>query len=217
PDPAETPEARYSARESISLAFLAALQVLPPRQRAVLILREVLDWPASEAAELLGLTVPAVNSALHRARVTLAKHYPAQREAPRAAGDDDPVIRRLLDRYVAAWEAADIAGLVSLLRQDALLTMPPIPSWYQGPATIAPLLASGVFAGGWEWRMLPTRANGLPAFAIYRRAKAGEPFVPFTLQLLDIDLASGQIAELINFFEPALLACFRMSAALPPA
>jgi RNA polymerase sigma-70 factor (ECF subfamily) len=216
PDPADTPEARYSARESISLAFLTALQVLPPRQRAVLILREVLDWPASEVAGLLGLTVPAVNSALHRARATLAKHYP-EHEAARAA-PDDPAIRRLLEQYVAAWEAADIAGLVSLLREDAILTMPPIPSWYRGLEAIGHLLGASVFAGAdWQWRLLPTRANGQPALAIYRRAEAGKPFQAFTLQLLTIDPATGQIAELINFLNPALLACFSLPAELPAA
>ena len=218
-DAAENPEARYSARESISLAFLAALQLLPARQRAVLILREVLDRPARETAELLGLTVPAVNSALHRARVTLAKHYPEHKREADRAGSDDLATSRLLERYVRAWETADIAGLVSLLREDATFTMPPTPSWYQGPAAIASLLAAGIFAGGapgWDWRLVPTRANGLPALAIYRRADASEAYRAFTLQMLTIDPASGKIAQLINYLNPALLACFRLPVELTP-
>jgi RNA polymerase sigma-70 factor (ECF subfamily) len=219
PDPAETPEARYSARESISLAFLTALQLLPPRQRAVLILREVLDWPASEAAELLGLTVPAVNSALHRARATVAKHYPAPRREPAPAAAADPAIRRLLERYMRAWETADIAGLVSLLREEATLTMPAIPTWYRGPAAISDLLAVVAFppAGPpWEWRLLPTQANGQPALAIYRRADARDAFQPFTLQVLTLDPGSGQIDRLANFRNTALLACFGFPLELTP-
>lgn len=219
-DPAENPEASYSARENISLAFLIALQLLPPRQRAVLILREVLDWQASETAELLGLTVSAVNSALHRARVTLAKHYAQHKHRAAPTVSDDSTTHQLLERYVRAWETADIAGLVSLLREDATLTMPPIPSWYRGSEAITRLLAAGVFSGGgpgWEWRLVPTRANGQPALAIYRRAEAGQAYRAFTLQLLTIDPISGQIAELINFLNPALLACFGLPTELTPS
>ena len=126
------------------------------------------------------------------------------------------------DRHRAAGAerdlAADIAGLVSLLREDAILTMPPIPSWYQGKHAIARLLTAGVFAGAhWEWRLLPTRANGQPALAIYRRAAADGPYRAFTLQLLTISPATGQIAALINFLNPALLACFSLPAELAPA
>jgi RNA polymerase sigma-70 factor (ECF subfamily) len=217
PDNTATPEARYGERESLSLAFLTALQLLPPRQRAVLILREVLDWQASETADLLSLTVAAVNSALHRARTTLAKHYPGRLDETGRGRADDPETQRLLDRYVRAWETADIAGLVALLREDAALTMPPIPSWYQGREAIASLLAAGVFAGaehGWEWRLRTTGANGQPALAIYRRAEAGEPFRAFTLQVLVIDPASGQVSALINFLNPALLECFGLPVEL---
>ncbi len=218
PDPAPTPEARYSARESVSLAFLTALHLLPPRQRAVLLLREVLDWRAQETADLLGLTLAAVNSALHRARVTLAKHYPPAATAAPAI-DDDAATQRLLARYVGAWETADVAGLVALLREDATFTMPPYPSWFQGRADIAAVLARGVFAtptvAGWQWRVLPTRANGHPALAIYRRAAAGAPYLPFTLQVLVLDAAGGQVTALVNFLNPALLACFGLPAALP--
>ena len=215
-DSAENPEARYSSHESITLAFMAALQWLPPRQRAVLILREVLDWHADETAELLGLTVSAVNSALHRARMTLGRHYPEpthETTQPNSAAID-----QLLERYVRAWETADIAGLVSLLREDATLTMPPIPSWYRGSTAIGNLLEAGVFIHGqpgWEWRLVPTRANGQTALAMYRRADADEAFLAFTLQILTIDPASGHIAGLINYLNPALLPCFGLPIALP--
>jgi len=121
-DTAAGPEARYDARESISLAFLAALQVLSPRQRGVLLLRDVLGWRAAEVAELLGLSLPATNSALHRARLALAGSY-----APvgRAAAVEPGRLRSLLDRYVRAWDSADVAGLVKLLREDAIVSMPP--------------------------------------------------------------------------------------------
>ncbi len=131
------PEARYSLRESVSLAFLAALQGLPPRQRAVLILRDVLDWRAREAAQLLDITVSAVNSALHRARVTLQQRYHTRgREAVSGTSIEDG-LRPLLERYVQVWEAADIDGLVNLLREDATLSMPPLPTWYAGREAIS--------------------------------------------------------------------------------
>ena len=217
PDPADTPEAHYSARESISLAFLTALQLLPARQRAVLILREVLDWPASETAELLGLTVPAVNSALHRARTTLAKHYPDRTREAAGTAAEDPATSQLLARYVRAWETADMAGLLTLLREDATLTMPALPTWYRGEAAITELLTAIAFAvegPHWEWRLWPTRANGQPALAIYRRSEAAEPFRLFTLQVLTIDPSAGKIAWLINFRNPALLTCFGLPAEL---
>src|SRR5204863_1444242 len=117
------PEARYDARESISLAFLEALQVLPPRQRAVLILRDVLSWHASEVATLLDLSVPAVNSALQRARSTLAGRYRAPGAKPQGREASEPGhLRALVERYVRAWESADVAGLVALLRDDAVLS-----------------------------------------------------------------------------------------------
>ena len=135
-EPESGPEARYSQRESVSLAFLAALQSLPPRQRAVLILCDVLDWRASEAAQSLDITISAVSSALHRARVTLHKHYHARGRDTMSATSIDDDLRPLLDRYVQVWEAADIDGLVNLLREDATLSMPPMPTWYAGREAI---------------------------------------------------------------------------------
>lgn len=131
-DPNENPEARYSSRESVTLAFLAALQALPPRQRAVLILCDVLDWRAGEAAQMLGMTTAAVNSALHRARVTSTRRYGGAGLGAVHAQPPDETTHAILSRYVRAWESADVDGLVALIKGDATFAMPPTPSWYQG-------------------------------------------------------------------------------------
>ena len=149
------PEARYESHESVSLAFLTALQVLPARQRAVLILRDVLSWRAAEVAELLDLTVPAVNSSLHRARTTVADRYrPADPGDAQAPGREKAGLRSLLERYVRAWEAADVAGLVALLRDDAVVSMPP-GVIVAGARDIAAFLKDSVFVDGLRIRLLP--------------------------------------------------------------
>src|SRR5829696_1845212 len=139
------PETRYTESESISLSFLTALQTLPPRQRAVLILRDVLDFSANETAEILELTVSSVNSALHRARVTLSKRYQGQEPEISTNSLNDERTQWLLDHFVQAWESADVDGLVALLKEDAAFAMPPSPSWYQGPAAIGIFAAATVF------------------------------------------------------------------------
>jgi RNA polymerase sigma-70 factor (ECF subfamily) len=200
------PEARYSESESISLSFLTALQILPPRQRAVLILRDVLDFSAIEAAEVLELTVSAVNSLLHRARKTLAENYQSESVANRSA---DEKTKWLLDRYVRAWKSADVDGLVALLKWDAIIAMPPSPSWYQGRDAIARAFAAnifgtnGMFAGKARdrWRLLPTRANGRPAFVIYQRTEE-KRYQPFGLQILELN--RGKIWRITNFIDPLI-------------
>ena len=162
-DPQVDPQERALQRERITLAFLVALQHLTPTQRAILLLREVLEWPAVEVAEWLNLSVPAVNSALQRARRALHQRNVGS-EAPLA--EPHPHVHTLLDRYVALWEQADIPGLVALLREDAWFTMPPIPAWFQGRAAIATVLSTRIFTPGRHWRLLPTRANGSPAFGL---------------------------------------------------
>jgi RNA polymerase sigma-70 factor (ECF subfamily) len=207
------PEARYSARESISLAFLAALQLLPPRQRAVLILADVLDWRASEIAGLLEITASAVNSALHRARATLARHYPAGGRESLPSRATDERMRALLHQYVQAWEAADVAGLVALLKEDARFSMPPSPSWYYGRAAIRVFVAATLFADDalfpgaarGRWRLRSTRANGQPAFATYHRDVSGA-YRPFGLQVLTFD--GEQLAAVDHFINPALFSPF---------
>ncbi len=187
-DPAE----RVIARETVRLAFVAALQHLPPRQRAVLILREVLRWKAGEVAELLDTSVPSVNSALQRARATIAAGNPAVTDPVRPMDDEQ---RALLARYVDAFERYDIDSLVALLYEDAVQSMPPYELWLRGPADIRTwMLGNGIGCRG--SRLVPTVANGAPAFGQYRVDPAGG-HAPWSLQVLEI--SGGRIAGL-NFF-----------------
>ena len=200
------PEALYDSHESISLAFLTVLQLLPPRQRVVLILRDVLAWRAAEVAELLDLTVPAVNSALHRARTTVSRQY----RPSHAAADHGPIrepgaLRSLLDRYVRAWEAADIAGLVALLRDDAVVSMPPGLS-FTGRQEIGAFLAGSVFIGGTRIRLMPIGANGGPAFVIYSGSGTGAPLRTYAVLLLDTDESS--IARMSVFVDRRVITRF---------
>lgn len=195
PRPAVNPEAHYDARESVALAFLATLQTLPGRQRATLILRDVLGWRASEVAELLGTSVAAVNSVLRRARVSM-RSYESQRKSSGVAPADQTAA--LLSRYVDAWQAADAAGLVALLREDALITMPPLPLWYQGRAAIRWFFEIQLFTGDarGRFRLVATRANGSPAFATYQRDEAGA-YRLGALQVLTLE--QDKIAEIHDF------------------
>jgi RNA polymerase sigma-70 factor (ECF subfamily) len=213
----ENPEALYTRAESISLAFLTALQVLPPRQRAILLLSDVLDWRAVEIAQLLEISVAAVNSALHRARVTLAKNY--QREQPESVqlGHTNAALDALLARYLQMWEADDVDGLVALLKEDATLSMPPVPSWYQGREAIRRLLLAVLFPPGVQkrWRLSPTRANGQPAFAVYRANEAAGSYRAFAIQVITLDASRRdlpQIASVTAFLGPELVTSF----GLPP-
>ncbi|MEZ4668192.1 MAG: RNA polymerase subunit sigma-70 [Anaerolineae bacterium] len=179
-----TPEARYEIHESISLAFLMALQKLPGRQRAILILRDVMGWHAQEVADLLDLSVMAVNSALQRARATM-KNYHQTQQWRLVSADDDQQVSELLARYMAAWEKTDSVELVALLREDALLTMPPIPAWFMGRAAVQTFVQTFLFASPATYRLRPVRANGCPAFAVYQRDAAGV-YRPAALHILTI-------------------------------
>lgn len=216
------PEARYTDSESISLSFMTALQLLPPRQRAVLILRDVLDFSANETAEVLEITVSSANSALHRARKTLAQNY--QNRDPESAAQAliDEKSQWLLDHFLQAWETADVDGLVALLRADAALAMPPSPSWYQGLEAIRIFVASTVFADGGmfsgkasgRWRLVPTQANSSPAFAIYQRAEKGD-YQAFGIHVLDFKEA--KLSQIISFIDPSLPARFGLPATISPS
>ncbi len=202
------PEARYGLRESVRLAFIIALQELPPRQRAILLLRDVLAWRAREVAEFLDSTVSAVNSALHRARKQLrATDY--HREAvdlPQQA-DLDPQIQELLDEYVQAWESADIEQLTALLKTDAALAMPPSPSWFLGQQDIRRFLEIELFAqGAGRWRLEPTQANAQPAFGLYELHPQTSQYHAVGLQVLR--LSGPLIADIITFLKPDLLPRF---------
>ena len=208
-DPAEL----LAAKESIRLAFVAALQHLPPRQRAVLILREVLRWQASEVAGLLDTSVPSVNSALQRARATLTARGVAG-GGPEAAGTPsqaaDEQQEGLLARYVDAWERYDIGSLVSLLHEDATQTMPPYELWLVGAQEIGRWLL-GPGAGCRGGRLLATRANGCPAFGIYRISRP-HTHAPFSLPIVEIE--GDRISGLHNFLYPELFPAFGLPTVL---
>ena len=215
----EDPAAHALRRESVSLAFLTVLQQLPPRQRAILLLSDVLDWHAHEIAHLLSLSVSAVNSALHRARVHLAKqHHAAEQER---SGDlpANAETQALLERYVQAWEAEDIEGLVALIKEDATFTMPPLPSWYRGREAIRMVLTQRIFNEEvpQHWSFAPTGANGCPAFAIYRAAGSGGPPRAFGMQVLALEAtASGVlIADVTTFLDSSLFTSFGLPLELP--
>ncbi|WBO64230.1 sigma-70 family RNA polymerase sigma factor [Streptomyces camelliae] len=185
------------AKESIRLAFMAALQQLPPKQRAVLILREVLAWKASEVAELLGTTVASVNSALQRARATLAERAEG---SPEGAVSDplDEEQQKLLERYVKAFEGYDMTALTALLHEDAIMTMPPFDLWLRGTADITGFMSTlGASCAG--SRLLPLRANGLPAFAHYKPDEEKGGFSPWAVQILEI--SDGRITGFHCFLD----------------
>lgn len=211
----ENPEARYAAQESVRLAFVAALQILPPRQRAVLILRDVLDFRAREAADLLELTVPAANSLLHRARVKLTANYRPGQDEAKLPPPDDETTAALLNRYVRAWEMADVGGLVALLKEEATLAMPPWPVWYQGRAAIRAVLPREVFGGHTPGRdrLQPIRANGQPALALYRRNPDGV-HTALAIQVLAVQPSAGYLAAITIFLNPSLFAAFGLPAQL---
>lgn len=166
------PEARYQQTEAISLAFVTALQVLPPRQLAVLILRDVLGFHANEVADMLDSTVESVNSALKRARASLQRRQPPTDEREPAPAPDSPSEQALMAQFVRAYESGDLDALVALLTDDVFVSMPPIPLEYQGRDIVARLFAS-IFGSGRRVDLVPTRANGQPAFGAYLRASTG--------------------------------------------
>ncbi|QLJ05280.1 sigma-70 family RNA polymerase sigma factor [Streptomyces sp. NEAU-sy36] len=192
-DPAEA----AVAKESVRLAFMAALQQLPPKQRAVLILREVLAWKASEVAELLDTSVASVNSALQRARATLAERSQAGAEGE-VSDPLDEEQQKLLERYVKAFEGYDMAALTALLHEDAVMTMPPFDLWLRGPADITGFMSTiGASCAG--SRLVPVRANGLPGFAHYKPDPDNGGFSPWAVQVLE--LSGGRITGFHCFLD----------------
>jgi RNA polymerase sigma-70 factor (ECF subfamily) len=182
-----SPDARYEQRESVELAFIAALQLLPPNQRAVLILREVLGFSAQETAEALDTSVASVNSALQRARGTVEKKLPeeSQQETLRSVGDER--IKQIVERYADAWERNDVDTVVSMLADDAAFTMPPQSRWFQGLAGIRGFLERWSMLPDWGWRAIPTTANGQPALAFYSWDSEQGAHVPFAVNVLSFD------------------------------
>jgi RNA polymerase sigma-70 factor (TIGR02960 family) len=205
----EEPEAVIVTRETIELTFLAALQVLPARQRATLIARDVLGWPAAETADALDTTVASVNSALQRARATLQAHMPAQR-SDWSAGEPNEEERALLASFIEAHERGDAALAVSIASQDLRITMPPAPLLFEGIDVIGPLIARAMSDG--DWRLLPTVANRMPTAASYLRAPEESIYRAFKLDVLRV--VDGRIAE-ITTFGPALFGQLGLPETLP--
>ncbi len=198
----DDPARAVAARAGIRLALVAAQQYLPARQRAMLILRDVLGWPAAEVAELLGTTTTAVNSGLRRARAQLARALPAEEDT---AEPDDPGQRAVLDRFAAAFQNADADALAELLRQDAVLEMPPLPGWFAGRDMVRAFLAAQVLTAPGQFLMVPTAANGQPAFAMYERDASGA-YRAHAVFVLDPSPAG--IARIVIFLEPGLFGRF---------
>lgn len=201
------PEARFQRTESVTLAFIAAIQALTPQQRATLILKDVLEWTTREISELLEISETAANSLLFRARKTMEQRYGRIGVEHLSPSPDAPHIRHLLERYMHAWETSNVDELVSLLRDDAVLAMPPSPSWVRGAQSIRRSLVLNLIhaeAPG-EWRLVPVRANGESAYAFYHRESDGE-YLPFGIHVLT--LAADRIANITHFFSPQLVARF---------
>ena len=196
------PAAVTVSRAGIRLAFVAALQYLSARQRAMLILRDVLEWPAAEVADLLGTTTTAVNSGLRRARTQLAAALPPEDELSEPA---DPRRRALLDRFAAAFERADVNALAELLREDVVLEMPPLLTWFAGRHAVVRFLASNALAEPGKLRLVPVAANGQPAFAAYQRGPGGA----YLAYAITVPLVTGTgIARIVTFFSPDLFEPF---------
>ncbi len=203
-----SPEARYEQTESISLAFVTALQ--PPRQLAVLVLRDVLGFPSSEVSDMLGATVESVNSALKRARASLERRRPAAAvlEPPPAA--DSRTEKEVLGKFVSAWESADLDALVVVLTDDVFMSMPPMSFEYEGRDAAAGFCA-GIFGSGRRFDLVPTRANGQPAFGAYLRAPDG---ISHGVGLFVLALSCERICAMTRF-ENSVLPWFRLPRSLP--
>lgn len=207
------PEARYEQREGVELAFIAALQNLPARQRAVLILRDVLGFSAKEAAAVLETSPVSVDSALQRAHKTVDERLPTQtqQQTLRLIADDE--LSDLVERYIAAWERNDVDAVVAMLSEDARMSMPPLPSWYNGRHAIADFLRRYPLSDVHRWQMIPTSANGQPALAGYLWDDDADAFVPNCLSLLT--LRNRQIEAVTAFLTPELFSRFEVPVSIP--
>jgi RNA polymerase sigma-70 factor (ECF subfamily) len=199
------PEARYERRESVELAFVAALQHLPTNQRAVLLLREVLGFSAQETAEMLDTTVASVNSALQRARAAVDERVPAPSQQATLRGLGDEALRTIVDRYVEAWERCDVEAFARMLTEEASFAMPPLARWYRTREGIATWAALSPLSGQWRWRTLLTRANGQPALGFYAWDDDQGAYLAFALNVLTFEgeLIREVTAFVVRSIEPA--------------
>lgn len=206
---AEDPAATLQRREHVALAFVAALQHLPGTQRAVLLLREVLEYSAAETAEILGTSIASVNSALQRAQTTVAERMPAATEdlQRRGAQPDSDELLQLLQRFVSAWERRDITAMASLLAEGARFTMPPLPAWFNGRRNVLKFFAERVFQT--PWRLQSLRGNGQPGFACYMQQAGDDRYRPGGVVLLRLG-GDGLIASIDSFIDPAVCRRFGM-------
>ena len=208
------PEARYEQRESVELAFIAALQHLPARQRAVLVLRDVLGFSAREVAETLDTTPTGVDSALQRAHKAVDERLPERSQQTTLRSLGDRRLREIVDRFVDAWERADVDAVVAMLSADAAFSMPPLPSWYRGREAAAAFLARAPLRSDRRWRVVPTRANGQLAFGTYLWDEPRAAFMPHSVSVLTLD--GAQIAEITSFLDADLIALFGLADQLEP-
>ena len=209
-----SPDGRYEQRESVELAFVAARQHIPARQRAVLILRDVLAFSAKEVAETLEMTPAAVDTALQRAHKTVDDRLPArsQQDTLQAIGDEQ--LRELVDGFIDAWERADVDSVVAMLAHDAIIAMPPQPTWYRGRDAVATFLRAIALAPGMRWRLLPVSANGQLAFGEYRWNETSKRFAGRAVLVLTI--ADALIADITAFGSPELFPQFGLPDQLEP-
>jgi RNA polymerase sigma-70 factor, ECF subfamily len=198
------PEARYEVRESVELAFVAALQHLPANQRAVLILREVLGFSAKEVAESLETTVASVNSALQRARSTVDERLPerSQQTTLRSLGDDR--LRQVVESYMDAMQRGDVDAVVAMLAKDAAWSMPPLAAWFHGHDALTGFLVAGPLSGDWRWRHLPAHASGQAAVGSYAWYAEEDTYRPFALDVLTLD-GEGRLKEITSFITRSTL------------
>ena len=210
---ASDPEATYLFRESIELAFLAVVQLLPPRQRAVLLLHDVLGWRAAEVAGLLGSSPAAVSSALQRARATLAYHHRDAGSFPHRDAASEATVRSVVTRYITAWEQGDMNVLAALLKEDAVLTMAPAPNWFRGRTAIAIFFDQLCFSEHPKrFRLLSSGANGQPACAAYELDRGAAAF-RFS-GIMALRLEGDRVAEITGFGDPGLFAVFGLPEVL---
>jgi RNA polymerase sigma-70 factor (ECF subfamily) len=200
-----TPEARYEQRESVELAFIAAVQLLPPRQRAVLLLRDVLGFSGEEVARLLDTSPASVYSALQRAHKTVDARLPARSQQATLRALDDADLRRIIERYVDAWDRGDYDALAELLTDDATISMPPYSAWYQGRAAVVDFLEHWPMAAGRRWPTVATRANGQLAFAHSSLDEHGATY-PHAITVITLD--DARISDMVAFLYPELLELF---------
>lgn len=181
------PDAVYEMRESVELAFVAALQHLPANQRAVLILREVLGFSAQETADALDTTVASVNSALQRARAAVEERVPDQTQQTTLRALGDEALGEIMDRYIEAWERNDVEAFVALLADEATFAMPPLATWYAGRDGIRTWAAASSMSGDWRWRTVRTHSNGQPAIGFYAWDESAQAYLPFALNVLTFE------------------------------